>query len=120
MQSRHWVLAITKRTASICATRASLFAAGFELATATSIMAARAAIRSLSVEAVIVCRHSWSAEERDQIAADLATVQPKLSYLMHCPGCVDYDEAAGTPGRLADTVPLGRLIAAITPLPPRK
>lgn len=120
MQSRHWVLAITKRTASMCATRSSLFAAGFELATATSITAARATIRSLSVDAVIVCRHSFTAEERDQIAAELSTIQPKLSYLMQCPGCVDFDETVGIPGRLTETLPLARLINAITPAPPRK
>ncbi len=114
------VLAITKRTASMCATRQSLFASGFDLITATNITAARAAIRSLDIEAVIVCRHSWNDQERDQLAADLAEIRPKLKYILRCPGCIDFDEAAGNPGRLTETLPLSQLIRAISPAGPHK
>ena len=104
----------------MCATQASLVAAGFEVATATNIAAARAAIRSLHVEAVVICRHSWTDEERDRLAADLTAVRPKLSYLMRCPGCVDFDESSGRPGSLTDQLPLTQLIQAVNPAPPRK
>ncbi len=117
MERHNWVLAVTKRAASMCATQSMLCAAGLELITATNMTAARAAIRSLHIDAVIVCNHSWTAEERHKLAAELAVLRPELKFILRCPGCVDRDDAAGTPGRLTETLPLTRLIASISPSP---
>ncbi len=115
MERHNWVLAVTKRAASMCATQSRMCAAGLELITATNLAAARAAIRSLHIDAVIVCHHSWTREERHKLAAELAVLRPEIKFILRCPGCVDRDDAAGTPGRLTETLPLTQLIAAISP-----
>lgn len=107
------VLAITKRTAELCATQSLLYAAGLQLVTATNINAACSVINGMRVRAVIVCRNSWSEEERQSIVSQLAALCPELPVLMHCPGCTGCDEAAGRAGRLSDALPLTQLLSAI-------
>jgi hypothetical protein len=109
------VLAITKRTAQLCGTQALLYGAGFELVTATSLAVARSLIGALRVKAVIVCLHSWTEEERESIAAELAAKHPEVSVVMRCPGCTGCDEANHTPGTLCDSLPLTQLITAMMP-----
>jgi hypothetical protein len=112
--SRGKVLAITKRTADLCATQASLYAAGFELVTATNMISARALIRALPVRGLIVCFHSWTPAERDALASEL------LSYnipLMRCTGCTGCDETCGKPGTLDDMIPLTTLLATFGDAP---
>jgi len=110
------VLAITKRTAELCGTQALLYRAGFELVTATNIATARSLIRALRIKAVIICRHSWTDEERDTIVSDLMANHPEVAVILRCPGCTGCDEATDTPGTLSDTLPLTRLVGAITPI----
>jgi hypothetical protein len=101
------VLAITKRTADLCATQGTLYAAGFELITATNMTTARALIRVIPICGLIVCYHSWLPEERDSIAAEL------LSYripIMRCTGCTGCDEAHGKPGKLDSLIPITTLL----------
>jgi hypothetical protein len=75
--------------------------------------AARGAIKVFQPKGVIVCLHSWSAQERDSIADELATSYPNLAVIMRCPGCVGCDAAAHIPGALPDTFPLTRLISTL-------
>ena len=109
--SRPKVLAITKRTADLCATQALLYSAGLDLVAATNIAAAKALIRSLPVRGVIICYHSWTEAERQQIAAEM--LEAKLP-LIHCPGCTGCDEACGKPGILNDMLPLTQLIMQLS------
>ncbi len=101
------VLAITKRTADLCATQGLLYAAGFELITATNVVTARAMLRSLKISGVIICLHSWDEAERESIASEMLRLQIPT---MNCPGCTGCDEALGKPGALNDTYPLTSLI----------
>ncbi len=109
------ILAISKRTANLCATQSLLYAAGYKLVVATNIFAARSLIRSLRLKAVIVCRESWSSDELQEIASELINVAD-MPVLMHCPGCTGCDEAAGKPGTLQDARPLTKLMATVDPL----
>ena len=54
------VVAITKRTADLCATQSVLYSKGFELITATNMNVALSIINAMSVKGVIICRGSWS------------------------------------------------------------
>lgn len=109
MQTQPNVLAITRRSAHLCATQSLLYAAGYKLVVATNVSAARRMISSLRVKAVIVCAGSWSSAEVQEIASELIQ-RIKIPVLMRCPGC---DEVAGKPGTLRDTAPLTNMIAAI-------
>ena len=108
------VLAITKRTAELCGTQALLYGAGFELVAATNMAIARSVIKALRIKGVIVCLDSWSKEERDSIAADLAANHPEVTVVMRCPGCTGCEEAAKIPGTLSDTLPLTQLITSMS------
>lgn len=114
MRHTRWVVAITKRTAELCATQAVLSEFGIELLAIPDIPTAFAAMGALRFEAAIVCRHSWSDEERDRIAADLS-VRPGLKYVMRCPGCTEAGEAPAAAGTLPDNTGLVNLVAAIEP-----
>lgn len=114
--NQHKVLAITKRTADLCGTQSLLYMAGFDLVTATSIAAAQSVIKALRVKGVIVCRHSWSDQERDSIVADLADNYPEVEVVVRCPGCTGCDEATHTPGILSNTLALTQLMMAISPV----
>ena len=109
--NRPTVLAITKRTAELCGTQSLLYAAGLDLVTATNMMAARSVINAIRVRGVIVCRGSWSDDERDGIVSELATNYPEITVTIRCPGCTGCDEATHTPGSLSDTLPLEQLMA---------
>jgi len=108
------ILAITKRLNELCGTQAMLYAAGMQLVTATSMAAARGTLNAVHIQAVILCRESWSAAERDSMIAELRATHPELTVLVRCPGCTDCDEAAGVPGQLNDETPIASLIAALT------
>lgn len=114
MSRRNKVLAITKRTAELCATQSLLYAAGFELVTATNVVAARALIRALPVCGLIICEHSWTEAERAQIASVLASFSLPV---MNCPGCTGCDENCGKAGTLNDMVPLTKLISTFGQAP---
>jgi DNA-binding NtrC family response regulator len=86
------VLAVTKRLGELCATKAMLNAAGFDVATATNIQVAQALGRSLRFEAAIVCRHSFTDEERQQIAVELKKSAPGMVVIAMCPGCSCVDD----------------------------
>ncbi len=109
------VLAITKRMAEMCASQPFIYAAGCDLITATTLRAARVVMQNLPVKAVIICKHSWSEQEREEIASELECLRPKPSYVMRGPGCEDYDETVDRRGILRDTVPLSQLLATIRP-----
>jgi hypothetical protein len=107
------VLAITKRTADLCGTRSQLYAARFELVTATNMTAALSVTKAISIRNVIVCLHSWTEQERESIVAELATKHPEIPVIVRCPGCRGHDEAAPRPGTLSDSQFLPKLISAI-------
>ena len=108
------VLAITKRTAELCGTQPLLYEAGFALVTATSMDVARSVIKAIAVKAVIVCRGSWSEEERESIISELAADHPEVTIIVRCPGCTGCDEASHTPGTLSDTQVLTKLLSVKT------
>lgn len=108
------ILAITKRLSELCGTQGMLYAAGMQLVTATNMVAARVTLNALNVQAVILCRESWSASERDSMILELRTMYPELTVLVRCPGCTGCDEATGMPGQLNDETPIASLIAALT------
>ena len=107
------VLAITKRLSELCGTQAMLYAAGMQLVTATSMTAARGMLNAVQIQAVILCRESWSVAERDNMISELHATHPELTVLVRCPGCTGCDEAVGVPGRLNDEVPIASLIATL-------
>ncbi len=115
MGPRNKVLAITKRTADLCATQALLYGGGFQLITATNIATACSMIRILPICGVIICHHSWNEAERDSIASELGKLHLPT---MRCPGCTDCDETCGRAGKLTDLVPLTKLMGTVgrTPL----
>lgn len=120
MFTRPKVLAITKRPAELCGTQALLYGQGFDLVTATNMAVARTVISAMRVKGVIVCRHSWSDEERENIVSELATNHPEVTVILRCPGCTGCDEKTHTPGTLCDTLPLKNLVKALASPEPRK
>ncbi len=108
--TRNWVLSITKRTAELCATQPLLYLCGLELVTATSLEGAQAAMKSLDVKAVILCKHSWSEEERNRLASQLQVMEPRPAVLMRCPGCDEEHGCSGRRGKLTNFVALNELI----------
>jgi hypothetical protein len=106
------VLAVTKRIRELCGTQGMLYAAGCSMMTATNKTTARSVLKAVEVDGVIVCRSSWSEQERDSICSEVETLQSEVS-IMRCPGCSGCDEATGTPGTLSNISPLVELIAAM-------
>ena len=96
------VIVVSKRLESVCATKALLNSYGFDVATVTTTEAAQAVARATPCRAAIVCYHSFSAAERDQIAATLTHADPKMAVVGRCPGCLGCDEQAGLIGNLPD------------------
>lgn len=107
------VLAITKRTASLCGTQSLLYSVGLDLVTATSMEAARSVIKAIPTKGVIVCKHSWSDEERAALASELADQHPEVAVVAMCPGCTGCDETACKPGALDDSAWLWDMVATI-------
>jgi hypothetical protein len=91
-----------------------LYAAGMQLVTATTLAAARGTLQAVKVQAVILCRSSWSADEREAMLAELRSAYPEIAILVHCPGCTGCTEDAGVSGQLQDEIPIASLIAALT------
>jgi DNA-binding NtrC family response regulator len=97
------VLAITKRSAQFCGTQSLLHASGIELVDASSMRSARRVIKDDAVKGVIVCLHSWSERERNDMVSELEANHPEVSVIVRCPGCSGCDEASQTPGTLSET-----------------
>jgi hypothetical protein len=104
---------ISRRLASLCATKALLNSYGFDVATVTTEAAAVAVVRSGFCRAAIVCFHSFTAAERDHIAATLRDSNPMLPVVARCSGCSNCDEQAGLPCNLPDDQWLGTIIIAM-------
>jgi DNA-binding NtrC family response regulator len=103
------VLAITKRSAQLCGMQALLHASGIELVAAASMKSARRVIKDDAVKGVIVCLHSWSERERNDMAAELEANHPEVAVIVRCPGCSGCDEARQIPGTLCETQPIASL-----------
>jgi hypothetical protein len=86
------VLLVTKRTPELCATKAMLNMAGYDVAAVTNIETACAVGRGIRYRAAIVCLHSFTAAERDTLAADLTRSNPDIKVMARCPGCLGCDE----------------------------
>ena len=114
MRSPPTILAITKRLGDLCGTQAMLYAAGMQLVTATSMAAALGTLHAVNVHAVILCRESWTAAERDSMVVELRASHPELAILVRCPGCNGCNEGTGVPGKLNDETPIASLLAALT------
>ncbi len=108
------VLTVTRRPAELCAAKAMLNAAGFDVVTATNLKVALVAARSIRFDAAFVCRHSFEADEREEIATGLLAGNPELVIVGRCPGCVGCDEKAGVIGKLEDTDQIAAVVAAVT------
>ena len=108
------VLVLTKRLQDMCATQTLLYSAGFQMVTATNLDAARSVLRSVPVQAIIVCRWSWGKGERERILSELSGIRPEAALLVRCPGCTGCDDAAPGPGHLLDQVPLTELISVLS------
>ncbi len=113
------VLTVTRRPADLCAAKAMLNGAGFDVVVATSLEAAVVVGRSIRWDAAFVCRHSFSDEERDRIAAGLLHANPDVIIVGRCPGCVGCDESACIIGRLEQTEAISAVIAALQHAPRR-
>ena len=113
MRSKVWVLGISKRAATMCATQSLLYEKHIELLTVADMDIARAAINALHIQGVILCKHSWSVDERDQLVLELAEVRPSLAFILRCPGCEQSDEAAAVVGYLPDPMVVNDLVAAM-------
>ncbi len=107
------VLTVTRRPAKLCAAKAKLNGAGFDVVTATNLQAALTVARSVRCDAAFLCRHSFQEDERDQIATGLLEANPELLIVGRCPGCVGCDEQGGIIGKLEETDAIAALIAAL-------
>ena len=114
MVNQRNMLAITKRAAQFCGTQALLYASGIELLAADNMRSARKVIKDKAVKGVIVCMHSWSEQEREDIATELSTNHSEFSVILRCPGCTGCDEAKSRPGTLSDTRELKKAISAVS------
>jgi hypothetical protein len=107
------VLAITKRTAELCAGQSLLSMAGFDLVTATSLSAALSLMKTIDVKGVIVCKHSWTENERDSITDAIAVQCPEAVVIMRCLGCTTCDGGGDRAGTVSDTAAMTKLISTI-------
>jgi hypothetical protein len=97
------MLAITKRSAQLCGTQSLLHASGIKLLDAASMRSARRVIQNEAIKGVIVCLHSWSEQERDDIVSEIAEKHPEVAVIVRCPGCSGCDETNCIPGTLSET-----------------
>jgi hypothetical protein len=111
MRTQAKVLAVTRQLQELCGTQTILHSAGLQLVTATNMETARRVIKALGIQAVIVCRDSWSESERDKMVAELQTLYPELAVIVRCPGCTRCHEPADVLGRVLDQTPFTQLIA---------
>jgi hypothetical protein len=114
------VLLVTKRTPELCATKAMLNMAGYDVAAVTNIPTACAVGRGIRYEAAIVCLHSFTAAERDILAADLVKSNPDIKVVARCPGCLGCNEGRDdVMGALPeDDSTIARVILALGPCQP--
>jgi hypothetical protein len=106
------VLTITKRLADLCGSQSLLHAAGFGMMTATNITTVRSVLNSIDISGVIVCKHSWSDQERDAIQSEVSQLCKDMP-IMRCPGCTGCEEENGIRGKLLHISPLVDLINQI-------
>lgn len=106
------VLTVTKRLADLCGAQSLLYAAGFGVVTATNLTTARSLLNSVEISGVIVCKHSWSEQEREEIHSEMSQLRSDMP-LMRCPGCTGYEEENGVRGKLLHISPLVDLINQI-------
>ncbi len=92
-------------------TKALLNGYGFDVATVTNEEAAHAAVRAVHYDACIICAHSFSPHEREQIAAMLRHSDHETSVVFNCPGCRECDEMAGRPGCMPDAQWLSGIVS---------
>jgi len=118
--SRPKVLAITKHDPDLCPNRSSLDAATLKLIIATNLDVAYSIIRNTRLRGIIICNESWSAEEREDITAELWMLEPKVAVILRCPGCVEPNELNRSAGTLRSDIPLTTFIAAIASPAPIK
>jgi DNA-binding NtrC family response regulator len=97
------VLLVTKRTADLCATKAMLNSAGFDVMTATDLAVARSVGGCIPFAAAILCKHSFTDEDRENLTAQLRTIHPDFNVIAVCPGCTGCLEEQGIIGSLGDT-----------------
>ncbi len=107
------VLAVTRRPANLCAAKAMLNSAGFDVVTATNLETALTVGRAVPFDAAFVCYHSFTPAQREDIAAELNKANPQLAIIGRCPGCTDCDEAAGKIGKLEKADAISAMIAAL-------
>jgi hypothetical protein len=81
------ILAITTHTAELCEKQSQLYAAGFQLVTATNMSVALSVIKTMQVMGVIICQNSWSEEERKSIANAIEALRPEVTILSDDPAC---------------------------------
>jgi hypothetical protein len=77
--------------------------------TATDSKVVRSVVETLDVRGIILCKHSWSDEEREALQKEIVGIAGDL-HVMRCPGCTGSDERAGS---LFDVSPLIQLIDAV-------
>lgn len=109
--SMHKVLAVTRRTPEMCATKAKLNAAGLDVVTVTNLALAKSLGQKMHFKAAIICLDSFTPQERDELATELKKSNPDLEVVVRCPGCTGCDEAAGKIGVLSDTVHIEQILA---------
>ncbi len=107
------VLAVTRRPANVCAAKAMLNSAGFDVVTATNLETALTVGRAVPFDAAFICYHSFTPAQRDHIAGELKKASPQLVAIGHCPGCTGCDEAAGKTGKLEKADAISAMIAAL-------
>lgn len=118
--SRPRVLSIIKPHAEPCVTQSSLNIAGLKLVTATNMDDAHAIMKNARLKGIIICRQSWTEEEREDITAELWMRDPEVAIILRCPGCAEHDELNRSAGTLRSDIPLTTFITAInSPLPIR-
>jgi hypothetical protein len=106
------VLTVTKRLPDLCGSQSLLYAAGFGMMTATNLTTAKSLLNSLDISGVILCRHSWSDEDRDAIQSELSQLRSDMP-IMRCPGCTGCEEENDVRGKLLHIAPLVELITQI-------
>jgi hypothetical protein len=106
------VLTVTRRLADLCGAQSMLYAAGFGMMTATNLITARSVLNSIDISGVIVCKHSWSDQERDAIQSEVSQLCGDMP-IMRCPGCTGCEEENGVRGKLLHISPLVALITQI-------
>jgi hypothetical protein len=86
------VLVVSRHAGQLCATKAMLNQAGFDVAVVTNIAAAGALARAVEYTAAVVCFHTFTADEREELTLELRKSDPALKIVAQCPGCLGCEE----------------------------